>query len=168
MKRILLAVLAVAVAVFGYRAARRALASEQTQITWMIDEMCAGFAATRMNPIMAGLATDWFDEALGADRELVRAGAAHLFFEERGEGSRAFPYRIGWRSEQGPTVDETSDEKTAEMELEFEFFRRDGDGERRLWRARVIASLRKRDGEWRFFRTRTETLDGRLPRGALR
>ncbi len=164
MKRLFLALLAVVAAVFGYRAARRALASEPTQITWMIDGMCEGFAATRMNPIMVGLATDWFDEALGADRELVRAGAAHLFFEQRGDGGQGFPYSVGWRTEQGPTVDESGDEKTADMQLVFEFFRREGEAERLVWRARVEAQLRKRDGDWRFFRTRTETLEGRMLR----
>jgi hypothetical protein len=163
MKRLILALLVVAAAVLGHRVARRALASEPEQITWMIDEMCAGFAATRMNPIMAGLATDWFDEALGADRELVRAGVAQLFFEQRESGG-GFPYRVGWRSDQGPVVDESGDETTAQMQFEFEFFRRQAQGEQLVWRARVESQLRKRDGEWRFFRTRTETLEGRMLR----
>lgn len=164
MKRLLLLLLAVVAAVLGYRAARHALAPEPTKIAWMIDGMCEGFAATRMNPIMAGLAQDWFDEALGVDRELVRAGAAHLFFEQRSDGGRGFPYRVSWRSEKGPTVDESGEEKTAQMQLEFEFYRLEAEDERLVWRARVDAQLRKRDGDWRFFRTRTETLEGRMLR----
>lgn len=164
LKRILLA-LAVGVALyFGFHALRRALASEPTQIAWVVDAMCDGFAATRMNPVMAGLAPDFRDEALGADRELVKLGLAQLFFEQRGGDDRRFPYRVAWRSEQGPAVDESAEEKTASMELELEFFRREGESERSVWKATVDAQLRKRDGEWRFVRTHTTTVEGRMLR----
>lgn len=163
-KRILLA-LAIGLALYlGFRAARRALASETTQITWVMDELCAGFAATRMNPVMAALAPEFFEEALGADREMVKLGLAHLFFEQRGGEDRRFPYRVTWRSEKGPVVDESGEAKTATMEFEFELFRRQGDDELSVWKATVDAELRKRDGEWRFIRTRTSTVDGRMPR----
>lgn len=163
-KRILLA-LAVGLALyFGFHAVRRALASEPTQITWVVDAMCEGFAATRMNPVMAGLAADFHDEALGADRELVKLGLAQLFFEQRGGDDRRFPYRVTWRSDQGPVVDESGEEKTAALELEFEFFRREGETERSVWKAKVEAQLRKRDGDWRFVRTRTTTVEGRMLR----
>jgi hypothetical protein len=50
------------------------------------------------------------------------------------------------------------------MELEVEFFRRKGADDNSIWKAKVDAQLRKRDGEWRFFRTHTTTVDGRMPR----
>lgn len=164
LKRLFLLLALAAVLLAGYRFARRALASDEQQIAWVLDEMCAGFAATRMNPVLSGLATDWSDETLGADRELVRAGLAQLFLEQRGSGASGFPYRVEWRGTRGPTVDESGQEKSAELELELEFFRREGEVERSLWRTSVDAQLRKRDGEWRFVRTSTHTLEGRMIR----
>jgi len=163
MKRVLLAIVVVLAAWFGGRALYRALVSDATRIRWVLDDMCEGFAATRMNPVTAGLATDWFDDALGADRELVKAGLATLFFERRDDG-QGFPYRIEWSSAAGPTVDSSGAEPTARMELELEFFRRKGAEENSIWKAKVDAQLRKRDGDWRFFRTHTTTVDGRMPR----
>jgi hypothetical protein len=164
MKRTLLVLLGIAALYFGGRALRRALVSDETRISWVLDDMCEGFGATRMNPVMAGLAVEYTDEALGADRDLVKLGLAHLFFEQSGGADKRFPYRVEWRSEAGPRVDASGEEKTAEMELELEIFRREGEAENVVWKAKVDAQLRKRDGEWRFVRTHTTTIDGRIPR----
>ncbi len=164
MKRIFLVLLGLLALFLGGRALYRASVAEETKIRWVLDDMCEGFAATRMNPVMAGLAPEYYDEALGADRELLKLGLAHLFFEQRGGEDRRFPYRIEWRSETGPRVDESGEEKSAEIELEIEFFRREGDDERSVWKAKVDGQLRKRDGEWRFVRTHTQTVEGRMIR----
>jgi len=162
MKRILL-VLASAVALFfAGRAIYRASVSDETRIRWVIEEMCEGFEATRMRPILAGLDTAFVDTTYDADRQLVQAALAQLFFEHRGPEEHAFPYRIEWKSS-NLEVEPLDGEITARasMDLELTFLERVGDDEKRIWVANVNAKLRKRDGDWRFVETATTTVEGR-------
>lgn len=161
MKRILLSAVALVALFFAGRAIYRASVSDETRIRWLLDEMCEGFGATRMAPVTAGLAPEYFEENFGADRELVKAGLAHLFFENRG-GDKGFPYRVAWRSE-GPTVEPGDEDegRRATMQLQLDFFERKGEAEERRWVVSVDSELIKRDGEWRFVRTASTTVEGR-------
>jgi hypothetical protein len=157
MKRILLVLVGAAALIFGGRALYRALASDETRIGWVIDDMVEGFNDTRMKPILAGLDKSFLDDTYGADRELVRAAAAHLFFQALDPETKRFLYRAECTVEAIVVADGAS-EATATFEARF--FERRGEDEELAWRARVEGELLEFEGDWRFVRSRTTTLDG--------
>lgn len=160
MKRLLLALVAAVALWFGGRAIVRALASETTRIRWVVDDMVAGFNDTRMNPILDGLAADYLDETYGADRALLRAAAASVFFQAKDPSTKKFLYRLERMPRVEIAVVETPATKSARVKLELQFFRRRGESEESAWTIHVDGRMEKRDGDWLFVRTETKTTDG--------
>lgn len=155
MKRILLVAIAAAILFFGGRALYRALASDETRIGWVIDDMVEGFNHTRMNPILAGLDVSFLDDTYGVDRDTLRAAAAQLFFEAVDPVTKQFLYRAECTVEKLVVTD-----ASATANLEARFFVRKGESEALEWRASVEGELREQDGDWRFVRSRTTTVEG--------
>ncbi|MCE9593981.1 MAG: hypothetical protein K8S98_07305 [Planctomycetes bacterium] len=157
MKRILLAAIGAVVVFVGGRALYRALASDETRIGWVIDDMVEGFNHTRMNPILAGLDASFLDDTYGVDRDTLRAAAAQLFFEAVDPVTKRFLYRVECPVEKLVVADASA---SATANLEARFFVRNGESEAPAWRASVEGELREQDGDWRFVRSRTTTVEG--------
>lgn len=160
MKRILLILVAAVVIFFAGRAVGRALVSDETKIQRLVAEMVEGFNETRMDPVRDGLDLNFLDETYGADRELVRMALAHLFFGSNDPVTKKFLYQA--EHTVGPvTITKDADGTPhATTDVEIAFSKRKGDVLEPTWKIRVHATLEKRDGGWRFFRTQTSTLSG--------
>ena len=164
MKRfVLAAVLAFALA-FGVRALVRALASDETKIRWQLASMAEGFDETRMNPVLAGLAPDFLDETHGADRELVRAALAHLFFQKKDPVTKGFLYRVEMPPESIVVAGDPTTGTTADVELVARLIEKRGEEEKAVWETRIEAVFVELDGEWRIRRAQHQSISGRLPR----
>ena len=160
MNRILLVLLGLVALFFGVRAIVHALASDETKIRWLLEDMTEGFNDTRMNPILSGLAQEFVDESSGADKELVRAGLAQLFLQSKDPKTKKFPYIVRVL-ENETKIDVTQGEPaTARLECVVEFVTPHGPGEFELiWKVRIDGELARKDS-WKFQRTRVHTLEG--------
>ena len=164
MKRALLALLALVVLFFGVRAVVRALASDETKIRGVLEDMTDGFNETRMNPVLAGLDAQFLDENLGADRDLVRAGLAQLFLQSKDAQTKKFPYRVTLPAEELKIVVQQGDPRTAEVELVALFEESHGETWKPTWKIHVEAQLALLPGGWRIRHTKTTELEGKLLR----
>jgi len=62
-------VVAVALALFLLgRAIVHSVVSDETKIRWLIEDMEEGFDATRTDPVLRGLASDFHDDVLAGHR----------------------------------------------------------------------------------------------------
>lgn len=157
MNRFLLAALAAFAAFFGARAIVRALASDETKIRWVLEDMADGFNATRMSRVLGGLANDFLDETSGADRELVHAGLARLFFEEKDPETKRFLYRVEIPKQD---VSIERDGETANVDLAATFFEVHGATEKLVWKARIHAAFAKTKDGWKIRRSENQTVEG--------
>lgn len=161
MQRVLLSLLAVIGLYFGGRALVRAFASDETRIRWVVDRMVEGFNDTRMNPILDGLDETYLDDTYGADRQLLRAAAASVFFQAKDPVTKKFLYRLEWQPSAPLAIEARGDApKRAQLGLELTFFRRHGETEELAWSVHVDGTLEKQGGEWRFVRSDTKTKSG--------
>lgn len=160
MKRILLAALVLAVLFFAGRAVGRALVSDETKIERLVDDMIEGFNETDNDQVREGLDVNFLDEAYGVDRELVRLALAHLFFEAKDPATKKFLYHAEHTLGPIAITENESGAKSATTDLEVAFSKRKGDALEPAWKIRVHATLEKKEGRWRFFRTTTSTLSG--------
>ena len=164
MKRILLVLAAIAAVFLAGRAIRRALASDETRIRWLVEDMAGGFDRTRMGPILAGIARDWEDESSGADRDTLRQALAYLFFTAKDEATKRFPYRVEVeitrlevrRADPGP--------RTADCGVHARFLERHGEQEKLAWEIEITARLERGEEGWRIRRTSHATKSGRMLR----
>jgi hypothetical protein len=156
-KRFFLSALAAIALFVGVRAVVRMLASDETKIRWVVEEMASGFNRTRMSPVLGGLAHEFLDETWGADRELVHAALAHLFFERKDAETKRFLYRLDIpRDEMSVEVDGDS----ARSDFVASFFEVHKSDEQLAWRARVHAELVKTDDGWKIRRSEEKSVDG--------
>lgn len=161
-KRALLVLLALVALFFVVRAVVHALASDDTQIRWLVEDMSEGFSDTRMNPILSGLALEFTDEGTGARKDDVRAGLAQLFLQRKDPKTKRFPYRARIERE-GFTVSVQRGE-TNSAAADFTLVCEESDGEdawRSAWKAQVHAELEDGPGGWKIRRTRVDTLEGK-------
>ena len=161
MRRILLVLLALVALFLGIRALVHALASEDTKIRWLLEDMTEGFNDTRMNPILRGLGAEFTDDGSGAHKADVRAGLARLFLQRKDPQTKKFPYRAAIAPE-GFTVS-VHEGETPSAEAEFVLVIEESAGEEwhAAWKARVKAQLGCDSGDWLLARTRVDTLEGR-------
>jgi hypothetical protein len=155
MKRaVLLLALAAALFLIG-RAIVRGLASDETKIRRVVEQMADGFDRTRMDPVLEGLARDFEDETSGATRQELREALAYLFFEAVDKHTKRFAYRVEVEI-QRITVEGTN----AVCELNARFLRVGDAGESPAWEIAVTASFTRGDDGWRIRRTRHTTKSG--------
>jgi hypothetical protein len=164
LRRFLMSAIAVVAVFFGGRAIVRALASPEKKIRWQLDSMAEGFNRTRNGAVLAGLAPDFLDETYGADRALVQAGLARIFFESKDPVTKAFPYRVELPREQCTITVATPDKKSAQVELLARFFEKHAGSEAVRWEVQITAELVLRDGDWLVRRSETKAVSGRMPR----
>ena len=157
MNRFLLSALAAFAAFFGVRAIVRALASDETKIRWVLEEMADGFNSTRTSRVLGGLSSDFLDETWGADRELVHAGLAHMFFEEKDPETKHFLYRVEIPKEE-VAIDVDGD--AAGVNLAAVFFEVHGATEKLAWKAHVHAAFVKTKDGWKIRRSESKSVEG--------
>jgi hypothetical protein len=163
MKRLLLGLLAVIVLYFLAHWLFVALASDETRIRWLLEDMAGGFNETNARAVVAGLAEDFKEETDGCDRNGVRLGLNHLFLTQRDARTREFPYRVEIGVESLRIAVDAAG-RTARVELVARFHESRGEAARVAWEVRIEGELRKGDGGWEVIRSRHETAAGRMPR----
>ena len=156
MKRILFGLLALLLLWFGVRAIVRALASDETRIRWVIEDMADGFNQTRMNPIMNGLAEDFLEDSWGADKELARAGLAQMFLQSKDSRTKKFPYRVQIPEQDFRVQVHEGGPRTAEFDLVAQFDESKGEEWHPRWTAKVHAQLVLAPGGWKIRRARVD------------
>lgn len=164
MKRVLLAALALLALFFGVRALVRALASDETKIRWLVEEMTEGFNDTRMNPILSGLAQDFVDDSTGADKDHVRAGLAQIFLQRKDPATKRFPFRAQLPEAEFPVAVQDGEPRLAEADFLLECEESKGEEWHSCWKAQVHAELVLAAGGWKIRRVRIDTREGRRPR----
>lgn len=160
MKRVLLALLLLGLLFVGARALVWLLASDETRIRWRIEAMVEGFNATRMNPILDGLAREFVEETWGADRELARAGLARLFLERKDPVSRGFLYVLEVPDEELAIELQPGEPARAKVGMVLQVEERRGAERTLAWKARLEGELVESDDGWKFTRARCDTLEG--------
>jgi hypothetical protein len=157
MQRFLLSALAAFAAFFGVRSIVRALASDETKIRWVVEDMESGFNDTRMSRVLGGLSSDFLDETWGADREMVHAGLARMFFEEKDPDTKHFLYRVDIPKDE---LAMEIDGEAASMNLVASFYEVHGASEKLAWKARIHAALVKTKDGWKIRRSENKSLEG--------
>jgi hypothetical protein len=158
MKRILLAALALAALVLTARYLFLALASDETKITWLIEEMEEGFDEGRAGTATSGLARDWSHGDSSIDRDTLRALLAQEFLTARQSSDRALRYRVEIPE---TTLEIEVEGDSADLRCEAVFESRRGEEWSTVWRVSVEVELRKGEGEWEIHASRHEDLEGR-------
>lgn len=153
---------ALAVLFFAGRWLVHALASDETRIRWVVEDMVDGFNAQRNDRVLAGLAKEFRDETSGATRDDVRQALAYAFFNEVDPKTNRF--RLKARMADAPPVVQVQEGEppTAKAAVAVDIALLREDREERWWDARVEGELLKRDGEWLWVRTTAVNHDERV------
>jgi hypothetical protein len=167
MKKIVLGVVAVGVLYLLFRWAFWALASEETRIRWLIQEMADDFNRSRPRACAEGLADDFRDDGSRVGKEEVTAYLLHLFLAARDPKTKEFLYRVEVPDEGFEVKVEPGEPPRARANLvpRFQELRSDSpDGAARpIWEVRLEAWLTKTDDGWKVSRSHYETVSGKPP-----
>jgi len=160
MKRILLLVILVTVAVGGGRALYHALASDRRRIDWLLREEVDAFDAANVLNLMPHFATDYRDDTAGIDAQMLRGGVVWAWQNER-DASGGFAWHLELPEGAGEV---TLDGDAATAVFPLQLWRRSADTAQLVWGLRVHAQLQRRDGAWWLVRSTHETIEGKAPR----
>ena len=157
--RILTLLCLIVLSAFGLRELVLILASDETRITWLVEEMQAGWVDGDVGACTDGIALDWIHAGqTDVDHARLVQGLRGKFLRERQERVvRGLEIPAG-----GLTIAVDGDRATVLCEARF---LQVVDGAPRLvWHARLRAELERRDAGWLIVRSEHEDLDGRRPR----
>jgi len=159
MKRLTFAVLIVAVLWFGVGFVRRALASPEQHIRWRIEHMLEAVDDGHPARIMLGFDRErYVDEGTGFDAPKLRDALLYLFLQERVKLSAELDPEDGLRIE----VDEAAEPPRARVQFHCRLDELLPSGERRLWwDLSGVGDMERREGAWRFVRSRDVVQDAR-------
>lgn len=155
-----LALVALAVVWLAGRAIYRALASDETKIRWKIEDARQGFENTRMDPILDLFTRDYHDESLGFTRDDLRAGLASVFFQEKDPTTKGFPFRAEIPAEDLSIEVGADGAKTARVKMRVKITDTRKGESAAAWEFRVDAKLTDGDDGWRITQSSNETLRG--------
>jgi hypothetical protein len=164
LKRVLLGLAGVLLLFLVGRAIVHALASDETKIRWLVEDMAKGFDETRMDPILVAFAEDFRDETSGADRRSLREGLAYLFLTAKDPATKAFPYRVEVAIRELAVDDAAPDSPTADCELDARFLDLRAGASDPTWEIAVTAHWVRGEYGWRIARSSYETRSGRILR----
>lgn len=164
MKRILFVLAAALVLFFVGRAIVRALASDETKIRRLVEDMRDGFDRTRMDPILVAFAEGFHDDTSGADRSSVREALAYLFLTAKDPETKGFPYRVEVEIDKLEIGTEAAGSKRADCDLRARFFDLRGDEDTLAWEIAIDSRWVHGEYGWRIVQTRYETKSGRMLR----
>ena len=134
-----------------------ALASDETRIRWMIENMEEAYNEGKAGRCVAPLAKNWTHDSYdGVNRDLVFAVLARevLGPEAKQRGERRVVV-----DPEGLLI-EVLDEERASLTAEVDFSRLLEEEWQSRWRARVEADLEKGEDGWRIVRSRHTDLEG--------
>lgn len=124
--------------------------------------MAAGFDRQRMDPVLAGLATDFEDETSGATRRDLREALAYLFFTAEDDATKRFAYRVECETDKIRVDRAGPGPPTAQCEVRARFLDLRGGQETPAWEITVTADLVPGDDGWRVSRTSHVTRSGKV------
>jgi len=161
MKRALVLAILVAVGFFGLRRLVVMLASDRTQILWLLEDMEEGYDEARVGPCVAGIAADWRHEGAGSlDRETLKGYLLRSFLQDRESASKAFLYRVDV-PEESIELEVDGDRATLACDARFERLR--AGAWQPDWELHLRAELERIDGRWRIVRSSHENRSGSRP-----
>lgn len=160
LRKIAIALIALAVVWLGGRALVQALVSEETKIRWRLEEACEGFTNERMGPILDFLAQDFVEESHGAHRQDVRAGVASVFFSAKDPETKDFPY-VAIVVPDTLAVDfDTGDEDKARLRCSIRITDTRGNEDRIAWEFKLDGMMIDGDDGWQLVNARADLIKG--------
>jgi hypothetical protein len=166
--RVLAGALVLVPLVLGFRWMRRALASPEQHVRWLIEDAAEGFGDADLGDSLEPFADDWQHGERPYDRAFLRDALLAVFHEERDPATHAFLLAV--------EVDEDAfaiaiDGERARVSGTARFTRAGGSGGSggarsdeappAIWTAAFEAELERRHGEWRAVRSSHRDLEGR-------
>ena len=148
--------LAVAACSFLGRALYRALASDETKIRWMVQDMVEGYDEGDVGDCIGPFAADWRHEGHEITRELLR-GALIQTVLERDPATKERVSRVDL-DEDALVV--TVDGASAHVAGEARFSRLRRGAWEPVWTMRAEAELEKREEGWKIVRSRHQDVKG--------
>lgn len=136
----------------GGCAAFRALASDETRIRWVIEDMLEGFNEARLRPLMDGLSPQFVDRVSGARRADVRDALIHSFFQDVDPSTKQYLYRAAL-DEDSLAIEVDPEGETAAVGLSARFVELRGTEELPFWDARIEGRVQLFDGAWVWIET---------------
>ena len=145
--------------VVGVRTLYFALASDETKIRWLVEQMEEGYDEGDVSDCVGPLAKDWRHEGQSElDRDLLKGGLLREFLQE-GRDSETKE-----RTRKVDVVDDSLSiavtDETATLSVRVAFSRKRASGWEETWRAEIEADLRDGDDGWKIVKTRHADLDG--------
>ena len=155
-RKILLSLLALAGLYLGVGLVVRFLASDETRIRWLIEQMEEAYNDGRPGSCVGPLARDWKHEGYSIDREMLLGGLFQAA-RERDKETRQLRSRV--------EVDEDAleialDGERATLATEAVFSRLRAGQWERTWHLRIQAELVDGDEGWKIVKSRHEDLSG--------
>lgn len=150
MRRILLVVIGSLVAFFGGRAIAHALASDETEIRWIIADMDDSFDRAKMARCLRSVAQDWAHEnSPSIDREKLRGALLHALFNERNKEKR-FTLRVDVPAT-NLVIEIDGDEAVVRAVVKFSRLHKQE--WEPVWDFELEADFERRDGDWMIVET---------------
>ena len=151
-QKLVIVVAAAVGSVFGWRAIRSALASDEQQIVWVFEDMQRGFNDTRMAPVLGGFANAYRDESSGITRQELREVLTYLFLRVHDPETKRFRLRMELDADAlQVAVDEGAG--TAQVSGTARFFDHVDGVDQLFWDARFDAELASGSEGWQVVRT---------------
>lgn len=147
------AVVLLALAALGGRWLWRTLASDETKIRWMCEDMLDAFNQTRTTRVLEAFAPQFQDESSGFTREDIHSACIYVFFNELDPKDRSFALRAELVPEDWSVTVEDGPPKRATAKLGARFYDSRGGSERVFWEAHVEGELARGDDGWQWTRT---------------
>ena len=160
MKRVLLAVALLIVAVVAGRAIYIASASDETRIRWVLQEEAEDFNNAAVLGILSGFASDYRDLTTGLDRPSLRGALVFVYQNRRDPREGRFLYRVEL-PEDALQIDVDGDRAVATFPLRL--YEGLDEAATLTWEVEITADLELRQGEWVIVQSRHETLQGERP-----
>jgi len=160
MKRVIVAVAAIAALILGISLVIRALESPETKIRKRLLRMAEDFDGGRSGPCSRGLAEDFVDATTGARVSEVRALLAQMSLSERDPRTKEFLHRVTLPEEEMTVLLDPAEPTKAQVDFIAIFEERRGEEWRLEWRVSISAEMFDGEDGWQVRRTTHETLEG--------
>lgn len=162
MKRIFLGLVLAVAALLAVRWAVGALASDETRIRWMVEEMVDGFNEGSAKRATSGFAESWRYREETLRRDDLRGGLLAEFQQQRSRQARRLTLRASV-PESSLAIELAGD--TAQLEFEVHIEKLRGEAWEPKWTMRVRAALERGEDGWRIVAVTKDDLEGSGLRG---
>jgi len=153
LKRLALALVGAALAFALVRSILRSLASDETRVRWLVEELARDFNAGDAGDVGAKLHADYVDLGTGYGRDVVQEALLYLVFQDREPGTKGFRYRVEIDADALEVRVHDSDPRTADATIRADLFRRTGETEEPYWNAVVPTRFAKGENGWKIVET---------------